>query len=128
MSEKNYKLTITHFKLLDTVTVLNEQHKYPLQEGIYKIVSGQEDDESKAYKDIPTYGTLISYSSKKISRLCIMLLRYKYLSYIFDRKTNQLYLQITEKGKAALFDFHKHHKKTYCKVKKQIKPTIVEIL
>ena len=127
MSEKNYKLTITHFKILDTVSYLNKQHKYPLAEGVYKIVSGQEDDESKSYKDVPTYGTMISYSSKKISRLCIMLLRYKYLGYILDRKSNELYLQITDKGRSALFDFHKRHKNGYCKVNKQNKPTIVEI-
>lgn len=128
MSERIYKLTITHFKILDTVSSLNERHLYPNNEGIYKIVSGQDDEEARMYADLLTYGTLTSYNSKKISRLCIMLLRYKYLAYAFDRESNKLYFQITEKGKIALFDFHKRHKKPYVKPNKVNKPTIVEIL
>lgn len=128
MSERIYKLTITHFKILDTVSSLNERHLYPNNEGIYKIVSGQDDEEARMYADLSTYGTLTSYNSKKISRLCIMLLRYKYLAYAFDRESNKLYFQITEKGKIALFDFHKRHKKAYVRPIKANKPTIVEIL
>ena len=128
MSERIYKLTITHFKILDTVYLLNQEHLYPNNEGIFKIVSGMDDEEGRKHSSLSTYGTLTSYGSKKISRLCIMLLRYKYLAYAFDRESNKLYLQITEKGKVALYDFHKHHKGPYSKVKRENKPTIVEIL
>lgn len=128
MSERIYKLTITHYKILDTVLVLNKSHLFPNNEGIYKIVSGCDDKEAREFSELDTFGTLTSYSSKKISRLCIMLLRYKYLAYAFDPNTNSLFFQITEKGKVALIDFHKHHKGPYCRSKKNLKPTIVEIL
>lgn len=127
MSERIYKLTITHYKILDTVLALNKKHLFPNNEGIYKIVSSFDDEETRKYSDLDTFGTLTSYSSKKISRLCIMLLRYKYLAYAFDPNTNSLFFQITEKGKVALYDFHKHHKGSYCHSKKKFKPTIVEI-
>ena len=124
---KKLELTITHQKILDTVRYLNDKHLYPSQEGVFKILTAVEDEEMKKYLDVPTFGTLISFSSKKICRFILPLLRYGYLAKIFDKETDDLYLAITLKGREASDLFHKRYKKPYPKKPKSDKPTIVKI-
>ncbi len=121
------KLTITHYKILHTVQCLNDLKLYPKQEGVFKILSGVIDEETKPLKDIPTFGCLISYSSKKISRFILALLRHNYLKKIFDRKTNDLYLIITNEGSISLQKFIKRHKNPYSKANKKLETTIAKI-
>ena len=80
------KLNVTYYKVLETVSLLNNKGLYPLNEGIYKILTGQKDDETIQYSSFPTYSTLVSYGSKRICGLTLMLLRYKYLEKIYDKK------------------------------------------
>lgn len=124
---KDLKLSITHYKVLHTVKALNDMKLYPKQEGVYKIVHGVIDEETEPLKDIPTFGSLISYNSKKVSRYILMLVRYGYLAKIFDRETKDLYLTLVEKGDIELFNYLKKHKGEYAKKKKEIKKTIVKI-
>lgn len=124
---KELKLSITHYKILHTVKTLNDMKLYPKQEGVYKIVHGIIDEETESLQEAPTFGSLISYNSKKVSRYVLMLVRYGYLAKIFDRETKDLYLTLTGKGDVELFNYLQKHKGEYQKKKKQIKKTIVKI-
>lgn len=125
--KKQFEPTTSHYKILQTIKLLNDKHLYPLPEGVGKILRGEEDDEAILYKDFPTYKTLISYPSKKICRYILMLLRYEYLTKIFDRKSNELYLRITEFGKIELEKYLKKYKPKFKKKVVASKPTIVKI-
>ena len=124
---KNLSLTITHYKLLDTVKLLNVEHLYPTALGVFKIVHGDIDKDTVNLVDSLTFGTLISYGSKKISRFLLALLRHGYLIKIYDRSSDELYLSITLKGKEELEQYHKKHKKGYIKKTKKFKSQIAKI-
>ena len=72
--KKVYIPTTSDIKILETVSLLNKQNLYPLPQGVFKILSASGEPEYIVYKDLPTYGTLLSYPSKHISRLVMMLL------------------------------------------------------
>ena len=71
------------------------------------------------FMSIPTYKTLVSYPSKKISKHIMMLLRYSYLERIYDEASNELYLKVAPKGEVELIKYHKKHK--YKFKEKQVK-------
>lgn len=121
------KLVLSDYKILDTVFELNKHDYFPLSDGVYKILKGVVDEETVQYINYPTFSTLISCKSKKISMSIMLLVRYGYLGKIFDKKTEELYLQITELGKSTLVDFHKKHKVKYIKKSKDFKATIIKI-
>lgn len=121
------KLNITHYKILHTVDTLNKSKLYPNNDGVYKLLTGEIDEETESLKDIPTFGTIISYSSKKVSRYILALVRHGYLLKIFDRKSNELYLKISIKGSQDLDKFLKRHKKPYSKTTKRFVQTIANI-
>ena len=124
---KGLTLTVTHYKILETVEYLNEQKYYPLSHGVRKILMGEKDDETLMFKECPTYGTLISYPSKKISRYVMMLQRYHYLNKKYDPKTDKLYLEISDLGVASLLKYRKKHKSDYKKKNCPKEVTIVKI-
>lgn len=124
---EKFKLNITDFKILSTVQQLNDLGYYPLNEGIFKIVTGIVDDETKKFENLSTFSTLVSYSSKKICSLTLMLTRYKYLEKIFDRKTNELYFKITVLGQNSLQNYLKNRKLAFQKKEKISKITIAKI-
>ena len=126
-TKKEYIPSTSEIKILDTVYFLNEKKLYPLSGGVYKILIGSEEKEYEAYQAIPTYGTLLSLSTKHISRLIMMLLRYKYLTYKFDKETEELYLEVSPKGLMFLSDYHKKHKYKFKKKEKNNAPLIVRI-
>ena len=120
-------LILTHFKILDTVKWLNDSHLYATTFGIFKIVHGDIDEDTVSITKCPTFSTLTSYGSKKISRFILALYRYGYLIKVYDKKTNALYLSITFKGREALEVFHKKHRGEYKKTAKKFKSQIVTI-
>lgn len=126
-TKKIYIPTTTEIKILDTIKLLNDSSEYPLPLGVYNILVGSPAPEFEKYQELPTFKTLTSYTSKHISRLIMMLLRNEYLRKIYDEKTNELYLEITEKGDLFLFDYHKKHKYRFVKKIPSKKPLIVKI-
>ena len=70
---KEVKLNQTYYKVLITIKALNDLHYYPLNEGIYKILVGVVDEDTKQFVDLDCFGTLISFTSKKVCRLTMML-------------------------------------------------------
>lgn len=57
----DFRLTTSHFKILQTVDELNKKHLYPTSRGVNNILMGKLDKETRKYTDIKTYGTLISF-------------------------------------------------------------------
>lgn len=124
---KEVKLNQTYYKVLITIKALNDLHYYPLNEGIYKILVGVVDEETKQFVDLDCFGTLISFTSKKVCRLTMMLYRYGYLGRVFDTQTKKLYFSLTDKGIEATETFLRNHKKPFARRNKNVTPTIVKI-
>lgn len=122
-----YVLETCDLKILQTISLLNEKNIYPLSEGVYKILHGSEDEDIFPYRELSTYKTLVSFSQKKISNLIVMLIRYRYLERIFDEKSQELYLKVTDKGEKALFDYRKKHKYKFVTKKVKTKPLFATI-
>lgn len=124
---KEVKLNQTYYKVLITIKALNDLHYYPLNEGIYKILVGVVDEDTKQFTGLDCFGTLISFTSKKVCRLTMMLYRYGYIGRIFDAQTKTLYFSLTDKGREVTESFLKNHKKPFARRSKNITPTIVKI-
>ena len=124
---KEVKLNQTYYKVLITIKALNDLHYYPLNEGIYKILVGVVDEDTKPFVDLDCFGTLISFTSKKVCRLTMMLYRYGYIGRIFDTQTKKLYFSLTDKGIEATETFLRNHKKPFARRNKNVTPTIVKI-
>lgn len=124
---KEVKLNQTYYKVLITIKALNDLHYYPLNEGIYKILVGVVDEDTKQFVDLDCFGTLISFTSKKVCRLTMMLYRYGYVGRVFDTQTKKLYFSLTDKGIEVTEAFLKTHKKPFARRNKNVTPTIVKI-
>ena len=124
---KQFVLNQTYCKVLLTISELNKQSYYPLNEGVYKILAGINDDEVVPFNNLITFGTLTSFSSKKICHLTLMLFRNGLIGRIYDSKTKKLYLRVTEEGEKALENFFIKHKRSFSKRKQKTAPTIVKI-
>ena len=124
---KEVKLNQTYYKVLITIKALNDLHYYPLNEGIYKILVGVVDEDTKPFVDLDCFGTLISFTSKKVCRLTMMLYRYGYIGRIFDTQTKKLYFSLTDKGIEVTEAFLKTHIKPFARRNKNVTPTIVKI-
>ena len=124
---KQFELNQTYSKVLVTISELNKQSYYPLNEGVYKILAGILDDDTQQFSDLSTFATLTSYSSKKICHLTLMLFKQGLIGKIFDPNSKTLYLRVTEKGEEFLNSYFKKHKKSFAKRKSKVVPTIVKI-
>ena len=87
---KELKIVITHIKILETVSNLNKKHLYPLSDGVYKIIAGIIDSETKDYVDEPTFGTLLSFNSKKTCRFLLALQRHGYIKKMYCPSKDKL--------------------------------------
>ena len=123
----DFRLTVSHFKILQTVAELNKMHLYPTSKGVNNILMGKRDWESKKYVDLKTYGTLISFPGRKLCSYILNMARRGYLGYIYDKNTDDMYLRITEKGEGELLHYEKKHKNAYRKKEPHHKAQIVEI-
>lgn len=126
--ERNVNVLETcDLKILETVSLLNKDHFYPLSEGVFLILSGDDDEDIQKFNYLPTFKTLISFNQKKISRLIVMLLRYHYLERVYDPNTDKLYLKITALGETELINYHKKHKYKFTTKKVKKSPSIVKL-
>jgi len=126
-SRSTFHLTVSHFKILETLKELNDQKLYPTPKGVNNILMGKTDTETKKYIEIKTFGTLISFPGRKLCSYILNMVRRGYVGYIYDEKTDAMYLRITEKGEIELFTFEKRHKEEFKKKVSKHKPEIVEI-
>lgn len=121
------KINITYIKVLDTINELNQNDCYPLNQGIYKILTGKDDEETKDFNYIKTYGTLVSTTSKKVCNLTLMLYRYGYIEKFYHYPTKQMYFKITQKGISELEIYNKKSKRKYTKTEQNLQPTILNL-
>ena len=124
---KQFVLNQTYCKVLLTISELNKLSYYPLNEGVYKILAGINDEEITTFSGFITFGTLTSYSSKKICHLTLMLFRHGLIGKIFDPKTKKLYFRVTEEGEKALEQFFLKRKRNFGRRKPKTAITIVKI-
>ena len=124
---KEFAINQTYYKVLLTISELNKNSYYPLNEGVFKILSGVIDDETSNFVDVITFGTLTSYSSKKICHLTLMLFRHELIGKIFDPDSKKLYFRTTEKGEMAIKEFANKHKCSFARKKQKGAITIAKI-
>lgn len=124
---KEFALNQTYAKVLLTISELNKNSYYPLNEGLYKILTGVLDDETASFTAVPTFGTLTSYSSKRICHLTLMLFRHGCIGKIFDPETQKLYFRTTELGEELLSDFYNKHRCSFARRKPKTTKTIAKI-
>lgn len=110
-----FRLTVSHFKILETIDELNQNKDYPTAKGVNNILSGKVDLETRKYVHIKTYGTLLSFPGRKLCSYILNMVRRGYLTYIYDETSDGMYLKITDKGKSELFTFNKKHRSSYKK-------------
>ncbi|MDY4849058.1 MAG: hypothetical protein SO176_02195 [Bacilli bacterium] len=122
--EKNLKINKSHIIILYTIKLLNNLGYYPNENGVYKIVNGILDNETEPFKQIETFSTLVSFSSKKICRYVLALSRYGYINKIYSKPINELLLSLSEKGEDELFNVLNHKKIHFIKHEKKVKRTI----
>lgn len=114
-SNSKFRLTVSHFKILETVFELNENHDYPTAKGVNNILSGKVDLETRKFINLKTYGTLLSFPGRKLCSYILNMVRRGYLTYVYDEKSDGMYLKITDKGISELISFNKKHKSSYKK-------------
>ncbi len=127
MNDKNFKLTVSYYKILKTISDLNEMDQYPTAKGVNNILSAKTDEETKQFVNLSTYGTLISLSGRKLCSYILNMVRRDYLTYIYDENSDAMYLKITPKGITSLLSFNKRYKGEFHKKEKAIKHEIVYI-
>lgn len=125
--KSEFRLTVSHYKILQTILELNKVKKYPTALGVNNILQGKLDPETRNYVDLKTFGTLLSYPGRRLCSYILNMVRRGYLSYIYDKKSDAMYLRVTEKGEAEVFNFEKKHKYSYTKKEPHRKLQIVEI-
>ena len=126
-NNKEFRLTVSHYKILQTIAELNKLNKYPTPNGVNNILSGKLDNETKQYMLVKTFGTLISFPGRKLCSYVTNMVRREYITYVYDEKSDAMYLKITTKGEGVVCDYERKHKKEYSKKTKKVKPEIVEI-
>ena len=124
---KEFAINQTYYKVLLTISELNKKSYYPLNEGVFKILAGIIDDETSNFVNVITFGTLTSYTSKKICHLTLMLFRHELIGKIFDPISKKLYFRTTEKGETALKEFANKHKCSFARKKQKNAMTIAKI-
>ena len=127
VKKSEFRLTVSHYKILQTVNELNKLKLYPTAKGINNILQGKLDPETRKYINLKTFGTLLSYPGRRLCSYILNMVRRDYLSYIYDKNSDDMYLRLTEKGEVEVFNFERKHKNKYTKKEPHRKAQIVEI-
>ena len=127
LKKGEFRLTVSHYKILQTIFDLNKMKKYPTAKGVNNILMGKLDIETRQYIDLQTFGTLISFPGRRLCSYILNMVRRGYLSYIYDKKSDAMYLRVTEKGEIEVFNFERKHKNEYTHKEPHRKHQIVEI-
>lgn len=126
-SSNSLRLTSSHYKILFTVKFLNDVSRYPSAKGVRNVLSGNNDAETIKYASLKTYETLISCPSRRFSSLVNNLLRHDYLKYIYDKKSDSMYLRLSNKGLDTITRFNVNKTAIFRKKISHHKCEIVEI-
>ena len=124
---KEYYPNSLEIKILITVEHLNSLKLYPTSEGIYKILKGIVDSETKALINCPTFSILLSGQKKKITLKSSLLVRHDFLMNKYYQEKDMMVLEITHKGKIFLGEYKKKHKTDFAKKLPKTPISIVKI-
>ena len=100
-NNNSYPVNITHIKIMMTISLLNKEQLYPNVRGVEEILNGNNDK----YDYLDTYMTLVSVKGRKLCSMITNLIRHKYLTYIYDDNSDDMYLKITDFGQSFLDNY-----------------------
>lgn len=124
MRKKKKIVKPSEMKIMFLLKELNEKELFPISEGVYKILNGVMDQETVNLQSLKSFGSLISYSHKKITRFITHLMKIGFVINIYDNNTKSLYLKLSMDGEEYLNNNPIPSLKTKTK---RSKPTIVNI-
>jgi len=125
MRKKKPILKPTELKVLMCIKELNEHDLYPLSLGVYKILNGVIDEETKDLKTLSSFESLISLSLKRTTRIFTSLQKKGFIINIYDENTKVLYNKISSIGEEYLMN---NKLPNFIKKKRKIAPSIVKIV
>ena len=122
-NNNSYPVNITHIKIMMTISLLNKEQLYPNVRGVEEILNGNNDK----YDYLDTYMTLVSVKGRKLCSMITNLIRHKYLTYIYDDNSDDMYLKITDFGQSFLDNYLSKHQTKLNKKVRVSRPNIVYI-
>ena len=122
-NNNSYPVNITHIKIMMTISLLNKEQLYPNVRGVEEILNGNNDK----YNYLDTYMTLVSVKGRKLCSMITNLIRHKYLKYIYDDNSGDMYLKITDFGQSFLDNYLSKHQIKLNKKVRVSRPNIVYI-
>ena len=122
-NNNSYPVNITHIKIMMTISLLNKEQFYPNVRGVEEILNGNNDK----YDYLDTYMTLVSVKGRKLCSMITNLIRHKYLTYIYDDNSDDMYLKITDFGQSFLDNYLSKHQIKLNKKVRVSRPNIVYI-
>ena len=118
-------ISVRDFKILYTVLFLNDWRYYPSIKGVAKIINGILDEETEKLVNCPTFGSITSLSSRRLSFDVHRLVKEGYLEEEMDEENRIKILLITKDGKMAIDYFNKHHNLSLMRRKTKAVKTII---
>ena len=122
-NNNSYPVNITHIKIMMTISLLNKEQLYPNVRGVEEILNGNNDK----YDYLDTYMTLVSVKGRILCSMITNLIRHKYLTYIYDDNSGDMYLKITDFGQSFLDNYLSKHQIKLNKKVHVSRPNIVYI-
>ncbi len=121
------ELSLAHYKILITISELNDKEFYPTAKGVFNILTGKEDNETILFTYLRTYGTLLSIPSRRVCAYIKYLVKLDYLKEIYNKENDDLYLKITPVGDSIAQLYLHNNKKGFNKVNKKPKKEIIHL-
>lgn len=124
---KTEELNLTTYKILYCVKELNNIGVSPNHIGVYKVLAGILEDETRSYQDLMSWSILISLSQKRITTLINALCKKGYLDKKMATSNGEYYFTINKKTISDMTEFINHHKVNFKRSKKTAIKNFVEI-
>ena len=126
MKSKN-AINITDYKILYTIRYLNNLECFPSIKGVFKILTGVLDNETTSFSSVETFKSLVSMTSKRLTRDVARLFNSRFLRRIYNNENEDYYYGLTEEGQNVLIEYESHHKVSIKKSKSKDKLTIIKM-
>jgi hypothetical protein len=123
-----YRLKRSQLKLLDLVSLLNEKDLMGSAEGLVGLVKGQLTPEVNAFKDAESFGSLTSYSPKRLKGLLRLLVQHGYLEQVYSAEEEDYFFRISPLGQAAVLTYRAHPHKKKSIIRPAPKKTIIPLI
>ena len=121
------ELSLAHYKILITISELNDKEFYPTTKGVFNVLTGKEDNETILFTYLRTYGSLISIQSRRVCAYIKYLEKLEYITEVYNKENDDLYLKITPLGDSIAQLYLHKNKKGFNKVDKKPKKEIIHL-